>query len=473
MRTLLLNPPSCRGFDGGAGSRYQARREVKSFWYPTWLAYAAGLTEGSRLLDASAEDMDAAQVVREARGYELIIIHTSTPTFTTDAGIAEKLKSHYPGIVVGFVGPHVTALPEVALQTSRAIDFVALGEFDYTVAEIAEGRPLSEVRGVAFRANGTVRRTTSRPAIEDLDALPFVTSVYARDLNPEHYFIGYLQHPYVSLYAGRGCRSRCTFCLWPQTISGHTYRVRSPENVCEEVALAKQLLPNVREFFFDDDTFTDNPHLDEIAQRLGRLNITWSCNARAAVSRETLALLRENGLRLLVVGFESGNQKILNGIRKGIRVEQEWEFVKAAKELGILIHGTFILGLPGETAGTIEETIRFAKEIDPYSVQVSLAAPYPGTELYEQAKRSGWLAQDETCLVREGIQNAVLTYEGLDAEAIYGAVERFYRSFYLRPGPVLRILREMLHDRRVFARRMREGKEFFSFMARRKEVVKC
>jgi hopanoid biosynthesis associated radical SAM protein HpnJ len=473
VRTLLLNPPSCRGFDGGAGSRYQARREVKSFWYPTWLAYAAGLAEGSRLLDASAEDMDVDHVVREARGYELIIIHTSTPTFATDARIAERLKDQYPGIVVGFVGPHVTALPEVALERSRAIDFVAIGEFDYTVAEVAEGRPLDEVRGVAFRANGMVRRTTSRPVIENLDALPFVTSIYARDLRPERYFIGYLQHPYVSLYAGRGCRSRCTFCLWPQTISGHIYRVRSPENVCEEVALAKQLLPNVKEFFFDDDTFTDNPHIVEIARRLGRLNITWSCNARAAVPKETLKLLRENGLRLLVVGFESGNQKILNSVRKGIRLEQEWEFIKAAKELGILIHGTFILGLPGETAETIEETIRFAKQMDPYSIQVSLAAPYPGTELYGQARHSGWLAEEGAGLVREGIQNAVLSYEGLDAEVIYGAVERFYHSFYLRPRPVLRILREMLHDRTVFIRRMREGKEFFSFMAKRKEIVKC
>lgn len=472
MRTLLLNPPSYKGFDGGAGSRYQACREVKSFWYPTWLAYPAGLVQDSLLLDASAQDMDLDQVTEHARGYELIVIHTSTPTVASDTKVAETLKAHFPGILVGFVGPHATILPETVLEGSNAIDFVALGEFDYTVAEIAQGRRPGEVPGVAHRLNGRTVRTPSRPHIQDLDALPFVTGIYARDLKIENYFIGYLQHPYVSLYAGRGCRSRCTFCLWPQTISGHVYRVRSAENVYEEMALAKQLFPEVKEFFLDDDTFTDNPHLTEIAQKIGRLNITWSCNARATVPKETLKVLKENGLRLLVVGFESGNQKILNNIRKGIRLEQEKGFVKAAKELGILIHGTFVLGLPGETSETIEETIRFAKEMDPYSMQVSLAAPYPGTELFEQAKRQGWLAKEGGPLVQQGIQNAVLSYEGLGTEEVFEAIERFYRSFYLRPRPVLRILREMLGDRDMFRRRIREGKEFFSFMAKRKGIAR-
>jgi hopanoid biosynthesis associated radical SAM protein HpnJ len=472
VRTLFLNPPSFDGFDGSAGSRYQARREIRSFWYPTWLAFPAGMKKWSRVLDASAHEMDVEEVIRLAGDYELVILHTSTPTVANDARIADSLKQHFPKLLVGLVGSHPTVLPKETLLGAKAVDFVAVGEFDNTVTEIAKGVPLKDVQGLAYRSNGDILRTSPRAFIENLDELPFVTEVYARDLKVEDYFIGYLRHPYVSLYAGRGCRSHCTFCLWPQTISGHVYRVRSPENLYEEMSGAKRLFPQVKEYFLDDDTFTDNPRLAENAAYLGRLGIVWSCNARVSVPKETVRLLKENGLRLLVVGFESGNQKILNNIRKGVRLDQARAFAKVTKELGILIHGTFVLGLPGESAETIEETIKFAKEIDPYSIQVSLAAPYPGTELYEQAKREGWLVKEGDRLVREGIQDAVLSYGTLSAEEVFHELDRFYRSFYLRARPILRILGDMLRDRDLFRRRILEGKEFFSFLAKRKEIDK-
>jgi hopanoid biosynthesis associated radical SAM protein HpnJ len=472
MRTLFLNPPSYGGFDGGAGARYQARREIRSFWYPTWLAYPAGLVPESRLVDAPPAGLGVDDVIRQARGYDLVIINTSTPTIVNDARVAELLKDHYPGVKVGFVGPHTIVLPEETLASSKAIDFVTTGEFDYAVEEIAKGIPFDRVDGIAFRSNGSIRRTKDRPPITDLDALPFVTRIYARDLNIYNYYNGYLKHPYVSLYTGRGCSARCTFCLWPQTISGHVYRVRSIDNVYEEMVLAKQLFPKAKEFFFDDATLTNNaPRVEEIARKLKNLGITWSCNARANVPKETLKVMKDGGLRLLTVGFESSNQKILNNIKKGINVDRAREFVKATKELGILIHGAFILGLPGETAETIEQTIRFAQEIDPYSIQVSLLAPYPGTELYAQGLREGWIIKEKDQLVREGIQNAVISYKGLSREEIFEAVERFYRRFYLRPRPILRILKDMLQDRDEFKRRIREGKEFFTFMTKRKEVI--
>lgn len=244
--------------------------------------------------------------------------------------------------------------------------------------------------------------------------------------------------------------------------------MRSPGNVYEELSLARSLFPQVKEFFFDDDTFTDNPNLKEIARLIGRLGITWSCNARPQVSRETLGVLKDNGLRLLMVGFESGNQTILNNVKKGISIEQSLTFARYAREMGILIHAAFVLGLPGETRETIEQTIRFALEIDPYSIQVSLAAPYPGTELYEQARREGWLSEDEN-LLHDGIQEAVLSQGDLSKDEIFEALERFYRRFYLRPRPILRILGDMFRDHNEFTRRIREGREFFSFMATRKE----
>jgi radical SAM superfamily enzyme YgiQ (UPF0313 family) len=329
------------------------------------------------------------------------------------------------------------------------------------------------VPGLAFRGpDGAIVRTPAAPPIQDLDAFPFVVDVYARHLDVERYSIGYLQHPYVSLYTGRGCRSRCTFCLWPQTLAGHVYRTRSVEHVVAEMAQAQRLFPQVSEYFFDDDTFTDDrPRAEAIARGLGRLGLTWSCNAKANVPYETLRVLRKNGLRLLLVGFESGNQAILNRIRKGIKLERAREFVRDCHRLGIRIHGTFIVGLPGETQQTIEQTIAFAKEIDVYSLQVSLAAPYPGTELYREARAQGWLAQDLDELVQEaGIQDSVLSYPDLSRAEIHAALERFYRAYYLRPRPILRIVRDMLRDREVMRRRLREAREFFSFMAQRREA---
>ena len=142
-----------------------------------------------------------------------------------------------------------------------------------------------------------VRLVLDRP-----DKLPFVTSIYKRDLEMEKYFIGYLKHPYISFYSGRGCKSRCTFCLWPQTVGGHTYRTRSVAHVIEEIKYCLKEFPQTKEFFFDDDTFTDNlPRAEEIARELGKLGVTWSCNAKANVPRETLKVLKDNGLRLLLV----------------------------------------------------------------------------------------------------------------------------------------------------------------------------
>jgi hopanoid biosynthesis associated radical SAM protein HpnJ len=469
LKTLFLHPPSYDGFDGGAGSRYQARREVRSFWYPTWLAQPAALVPGSRLVDAPPDGLTLDDVRPLARHYELAVLHTSTPSFRKDVAVAEALKRENPALRIGFVGAHVAVHPEPALAASAAIDFVCHAEFDFTVQEIAEGRTLHHVCGVTYRDQGGVRTTPPRPLIEDMDDLPWVVDVYARDLTVEHYYIGYLLHPYISLYTGRGCRSKCTFCLWPQTVGGQRYRTRSVEHVVGEIAQARRRFPQVKEFFFDDDTFTDDlPRAEAIARRLGRLGVTWSCNAKANVPRETLKVLKDNGLRLLLVGYESGNQTILNNVRKGLRLDVARRFTRDARDLGIKIHGTFILGLPGETRQTIEETVRYACEIDPDTIQVSLAAPYPGTELHRQAQARGWLVRDEGLLGEDGTQQAPLAYPGLPHTEIFAAVERFYRRFYFRPRKLAALTGEMLRDRDVLTRRLREGAEFLRFLSRRR-----
>jgi hopanoid biosynthesis associated radical SAM protein HpnJ len=470
LRTLFLNPPSYAGFDGGAGSRYQARREVRSFWYPTWLAQPAALVPGSRLVDAPARGLSVPDVLDLASGYELVVMHTSTPSFHSDVRVAEELKEADPTRKIGFVGAHVAVSPEASLQASSAIDFVARKEFDFTIRDVALGRPFSEVDGVSYRDGDRIVHGPERAPIENMDELPFVTEVYARDLVIEDYFIGYLLHPYVSLYTGRGCRSFCSFCLWPQTIGGHRYRTRSPEKVEAEIAAAHERLPQVKEFFFDDDTFTDDePRARDIARRMRRIGVTWSCNAKPIVSRDTLAVMKDNGLRLLLVGYESGNQGILNNIRKGVRLDIARRFSEDCRKLGILIHGTFIVGLPGETSETIEETIRFAREINPHTIQVSLAAPYRGTELYRQAVENGWLVDEGQRLVGDGgIQVSTLSYPHLSSTQISESMERFYKRFYLRPRKIAEMVREMATTPGMTRRRMREGVEFFRFLSERR-----
>jgi radical SAM superfamily enzyme YgiQ (UPF0313 family) len=203
-----------------------------------------------------------------------------------------------------------------------------------------------------------------------------------------------------------------------------------------------------------------------------RLNLTWSCNARANLDYETLKILRDNGLRLLLVGFESGNQEILDNINKGVRIEVARKFMENCKKLGILVHGTFIIGLPVETPETVEETIRFACDISPHTIQVSIAAPYPGTELYAQAQKNGWFS-DDSLVAESGIQTSTLSYPSLSGKQIEDAVEQMYRRFYFRPKAIIPIVREMLTSRQMLTRRLREGREFFGYLRERKHQQKA
>ena len=472
LNTLFLQAPSFDNYDGGAGARYQMKREVRSFWYPTWLAQPAALVEGSKLIDAPPHDLKFEDILPDVKSRDLVVIHTSTPSFKSDAKTAEMIKAVNPKVKIGFIGAKVAVEPEKSLIGVPAVDFVARNEFDFTCKEVAEDRSWADIKGLSYRnAHGAIQHNEDREILENMDMLPWVTPVYKRDLVIEKYFGGYLKHPYISFYTGRGCKSRCTFCLWPQTVGGHRYRTRSVEDVAAEVKWAKAAFPQVKEFFFDDDTLTDNlPRVEALSKLLGKMNVTWSCNAKANVPRKTLEVLKDNGLRLLLVGYESGNQQILHNIKKGMRVDVARRFTKDCHELGIVIHGTFILGLPGETKETIEETIRFAIEINPHTLQVSLAAPYPGTFLYKQAKENGWLYNEEIdLLTREGTQIAPLNYPHLSHTEIFASVEDFYKKFYFRPSKIASIVGEMIASPEMMKRRLREGVEFFHFLRQRKD----
>ncbi len=454
LKTLFLNPPSFENFDG-------------------WLAYPAGMLEGARLLDAPSHHVSAEETIKIARDYEFLVLFTSTPGFPGDIGLAKAIKDVNPGIKIAFVGPHVTVLPERSLKDCPAIDFVCRKEFDYSVVEFTQGKPLDEILGISYRNNGSVVHAPDRPQIEDLDSLPHVTDVYRRDLDVKRYNVPFLLYPYVSLYTTRGCPAQCTFCLWPQTLSGHPWRKRSTDDVAREMAKAKDYWPRVKEFFFDDDTFNiQKARTVELCSKLKPLNLTWSCTSRVTTDYETLKAMKDAGCRLLIVGYESGDQQILKNIKKGATIERARQFTKDCHKLGLVVHGDFILGLPGETRETIRNTIDFAKELDVETIQVSVAHAYPGTELYDYAMKSGFMVADTKMVDEGGHQMAHIQYPGLPADEIMESVHRFYDEYYFRPKAVYRILRKAAFDGGERKRLYKEAKSFLKLRASRNKWVK-
>jgi hopanoid biosynthesis associated radical SAM protein HpnJ len=472
LKTLFLNPPSFENFDGGAGSRWPATREIESYWYPVWLAYPTGMLEGARLLDAPPHHITGDETIQIAKDCEFLVLFTSTPGFPGDIRLARAIKDANPKIRICFVGPHVTVLPEKSLRECTAIDFVARKEFDYTVVEYAQGKPLDEILGISFLKDGKIVHTADRPQIQDLDALPHVTDIYKRDLDVTRYNVPFLLHPYVSLYSTRGCPAQCTFCLWPQTLSGHPWRKRSTDDVASEMAKVKEYWPDVREFFFDDDTFNiQKARTIELCAKLKPLGLTWSCTSRVTTDYETLKAMKEAGCRLLIVGYESGDPQILKNIKKGATVERARQFTKDCHKLGLVIHGDFILGLPGETRETIRNTINFAKELDVETIQVSVAHAYPGTELYDTVVKNGFMAADSKMVDEGGHQLVHIEYPDLPAAEIMEQVHRFYDEYYFRPKAAFRILKKAAFNNDDRKRLYKEAKAFLKTRAMRHKWV--
>ncbi len=471
MRTLFLNPPSFEGFDGGASSRWPATREIESYWYPVWLCYPAGMLPDSKVVDAPPHKISIEQTVAMANDFELLVLFTSTPGFHVDVKMAEMMKDANPKLKVAFVGPPVTVEPEKSLRTSPAIDFVVRREFDYQIADYAKGTPVEDLPGVSFRKNGHIVNNPERPAIENLDELPWVTKVYQRDLDVRRYNVPFLLNPFISLYTSRGCPAMCTFCLWPQTHSGHRWRLRSSDDIAREVAFAKEAFPYVKEIFFDDDTFNyQKARTIELCKKLKPVNFTWSCTSRVTTDYDTLKAMKEAGCRLLIVGYESGDQQILKNIKKGATVDMALRFTDNCKKLGLLVHGDFIIGLPGETRDSIRKTIDFAKRLDTETIQVSIAHPYPGTEFYDYVKNNNLITID-AMTDDTGHQLPNITYPGLDRGELVDWVERFYGEYYFRPRVIWRVVRKAIFDSDERKRLSKEAREYMALRAKRKKFV--
>ncbi|MCX6608521.1 MAG: hopanoid biosynthesis associated radical SAM protein HpnJ [Acidobacteria bacterium] len=473
MRTLFLNPPSFEGFDGGASSRWPATREIESYWYPVWLCYPAGMLPDSKVVDAPPHGISIEQTVEMAKEFELLVLFTSTPGFHVDVQMAEMMKDLNPKLKVAFVGPPVTVEPEKSLRIAPAIDFIVRKEFDHAIVAYATGTPLEEIPSVSFRRpDGSFMHNPDGAVIENLDALPWASKVYKRDLDFRRYNVPFLHNPYVALYTSRGCPAQCTFCLWPQTHSGHRWRLRSVDDVVNEVRWVKDNFPGLKEVFFDDDTFNyQKARTIALCNELGKVGITWSCTSRVTTDFDTLKAMKDAGGRLMIVGYESGDQQILKNIKKGATIDMARRFTANAHKLGLTIHADFIVGLPGETRDSIRNTINFAKELDCETIQVSLAHPYPGTEFFDYVKKNNLITLD-AMTDEKGHQLPNIIYPGLDRGELVESVERFYSEYYFRPKAAWRIVRKSIFDSTERKRLYKEAREYMALRSKRKQFVK-
>lgn len=479
MKILMINPPFLPRYS--RNSRSPAVTKGGTIYYPIWLAYATGVLEKERfevkLVDAPAQKLILEDIVKIATGFDpkMIVIDTSTPSIFNDVKVASKLKNATNAFVV-LVGTHVSALPEETLKLDENIDAVTIHEYDYILPELAKcvehKKDLKNVRGIVFRSNnGEVIHNENRPMVENLDNLPLVTSIYKKHLNIKNYFYSSASHPMVMIITGRGCPFRCFWCNWPQVFHGHKYRLRSADNVVEEFEYIVDNMPDVKEVGIEDDTLTaDIERVRKICRMLVEKGIhkkiKWYANVRVNLDLETMKLMKRAGCRLLIPGYESGVQKLLDNARKGITLEQSKQFAKNAKKAGLLVHGCFIIGLPGETRETARRTIEFAKELDPDDAQFFPLIVYPGTEAYEWAEKNKYLTTTDFSKwnTKEGWHESLVSTPNLTKEEVVELCNKGRVEFYLRPKFILKTLKLMLTSWNETKRVLKVSPVFFKYL---------
>ncbi|VVB60029.1 Ribosomal protein S12 methylthiotransferase RimO [uncultured archaeon] len=470
MKILLLNPPYLPRFS--RQSRSPCVTKSGTLYMPYFLSYMVGVLEKEgfdvTLLDAVAKNMSREQTVEFAKSQnpDLVVIDTSTPSIFNDAAVATAIKEAVPHAHINLVGTHPTALPHETIALGK-IDSVCRGEYDYTVRDLAHaieaGKKLDTVAGLSFKEGKKIIDNKPRARIENLDELPFVSQVYKKHLNIRDYFYASLTFPQITILSARGCPYNCSFCNSPFKAS---YRPRSIENVVEELEYIQKEMPEVKEIMFEDETFPAvkkrTLELCELMKKRG-IKIKWSCNARVNTDIETLDAMKSAGCRLMCVGFESPNARVLESIHKRTTRDMQLEFMRNARNAGLLVNGCFVLGLDSDTRESIKETVEFAKELNPDTAQFYPLMVYPGTEDYKRAKEKGYLTTDDYSkwLTPEGLHNCVVDRPGLNGADLVRLCDEARRQFYLRPKYIGSKLAQGIKNPSEMMRILKAGATFF------------
>jgi anaerobic magnesium-protoporphyrin IX monomethyl ester cyclase len=451
MKVLLANPPWVRddrvGFRSNVRwpftvSRADFERGGKvSYHFPIYQAYTLAVLQQDEFdvaaIDCSISQMNVKEFVGAVAAHapDLVVLEVATPSFRLDMRTSQALKESLD-LPTAVIGTHASVFHRAIVNDYPAIDFVIRGEYEYTVLELARAlrdrRDPGEIEGLTFRHDGTVVVTQDRPYIADLDRLPFPARDYfdwGRYHEPTYYAL-----PWITMISSRGCPYRCTFCSWPQTMYGHKYRVRSAKNVVDEMEhCVKKYRPG--EIFFDDDTFTiGKSRVMDICREIRdrNLQVVWSCMGRTdTVDPEMLAEMFSAGCRKIKFGVETGSEKMMETIQKGLDLSRVGEIFESARSVGMEVHGTFMIGLPGETRETVKETVTLASSIPMDSVQFSIATPFPGTRFYAECVQNGWLVT-ENWDDYDGNFGSVVSYPQLSKVEIEELLYFAYREYDTR-----------------------------------------
>lgn len=479
MRVLFLNPPFHPRYS--REQRSPAVTKSGTLYYPKWLATAAGVAIRSGhevdLVDAPAASLSVQAIVDRiaAKNIAAVVCDTSTPSIVNDIGVIESLVAAKPDLHVLLVGRHVSAMPRETLAMSTKLEALAIREYEYTVRDWLEakacGADLSTVDGLVWRraASGEIVTNASRAAIENLDDLPFVSEVYKRFLHTPDYFYGHSLWPLVVFDTSRGCPYHCSFCVYPQTFSGHSMRYRSVGNVADEFDFVSREMPEIKTVMLEDDTFIISKQrtLDlakELIRRGNKLPFDANCRADLGADSELLSRLHQAGARLFCVGFESGDVEVIRGMKKNNDErrdakyhEEAQRFVRRCQEAGIMVHGCFMVGNLNETPESMENTLRFAKTLRPDTAQFFPIMVYPGTTAYEEAKKRKYIQTEDWSgwLTRDGLHNSVVNLPNITHEQLVSFCDRARRRFYLDSSYLLYKLKQSLKDRHELQRNLK------------------
>lgn len=443
MKILFLNLPY--KFNISRSSRWPEKTKSGTLYYPYWLCYAAGvcMKKGHKVkvVDCITRKYNIKQTIQVVQkcAPDYIMAEITTSTCTEDYKVLESIKREYPEAKIVIGGTHATALSEQVLKECAAIDIIVRQEYDFLLADLVEANgDIENIKGITYRRGDKIVKNEDRIWTENLDEIPFVSKVYEKFLNPNDYFYAFARKPMIQIFSSRGCPYRCNFCSYPETMTGRNVRKRSSKNFVDEIEYICKNMPYIQEIFIEDDTFTaDKTRVVEICDEIIRrgLKPVWSCNTRADLPYDVMKKMKEAGCRLLVVGYESGNQNVLNETKKGIKLEQSIEFAKNTKKLKLKVFGCFMIGLKGDNHETIEETFRFAKKVYPDMIFFQQAVPFPGTEFYQWVKEEGYLKTEDygKWLNQDGYLDCLVNYPYANAKEIEKIrdhlMTRYYFSF--------------------------------------------
>jgi len=409
---------------------------------PIGIAYLTAVLEKSGY-DVTVIDCPALGIDHENLGAKIATIEPSvvgitsvTPMIQSALLAAHVAKEKCPNTIVILGGPHVTFMDEQILSENPEVDVVVRGEGEQTLLElmrhVSNFGDLHEIAGITFRNNGRIIRTPNRPFIQNLDELP--RPAYEQLPLKKYQLFGKTILPIMT---SRGCPFRCSYCV-SSRLNGVKFRARSPKNVVDELEWLRDT-HGADAFSFYDDAFTfDIERAGKICEEIKNRNIglPWDCQTRVdRISKEVLVKMREAKCQLVSFGVESGSQKILDAVNKRTTVEQNERAIGWAKEVGISVSISVIIGYPGETPDTLKQTMDFIRKVEPDYVYLCLATPYPGTALRELVKELGWNMSIEWS--QYDLQTPIFENPLLPNDELLEARKEFYNNFY-SPKYILR-----------------------------------